>query len=103
ESTEGVAMSGSESTEGAAMSDSGEGVGVDPADQVTPSDLEDLSQSVADQTESFLIAVREIAAGGDVGRGVPFLLLEVSQLLLAGARLGAQVDFVPTETYEPDP
>lgn len=72
-------------------------------DTVSPSELEDLSQSVADQAESFLIAVREIAANGEVGRAVPLLLLEVSQLLLAGARLGAQVDFVPTDTYEPDP
>lgn len=70
---------------------------------VAASELEDLSQSVADQAESFLIAVREIANSGDVSRAVPMLLLEVSQLLLAGARLAAQVDFVPAETYEPDP
>jgi len=66
------------------------------------SDLEDLAQSVADQVASFLLAVREIAGGGDSGRAVPLLLLEVSQLLLAGARLGVQVDFVPSEEYEPD-
>ena len=66
------------------------------------SDLEDLAQSVADQVASFLLAVREIAVGGDSGRAVPLLLLEVSQLLLAGARLGVQVDFVPSEEYEPD-
>ena len=30
------------------------------------------------------------------------LLLEVSQLLLAGGRLGAVVDVVPTERFEPD-
>ena len=33
---------------------------------------------------------------------MPLLLLEVSQLLLAGARLGVQVDFVPSEQFEPD-
>lgn len=66
------------------------------------SDLEDLGQSVADQAESFLIAVRAIAQIKEVGPAVPLLLLEVSQLLLAGARLGAQIDFVPTDTYEPD-
>ena len=33
---------------------------------------------------------------------MPLLLLEVSQLLLAGARLGVQIDFVPTEEFEPD-
>jgi len=66
------------------------------------SDLEDLAQAVADQVASFLLAVREIASSGDSGRAVPLLLLEVSQLLLAGARLGVQVDFVPSEQYEPD-
>jgi hypothetical protein len=65
-------------------------------------DLEDLGQIVADQVESFLLAVREIARDGDSGRVVPLLLLEVSQLLLAGARLAAHVDIVPTARYEPD-
>lgn len=66
------------------------------------SDLEDFAQSVADQVASFLLAVREIASSGDPSRAVSLLLLEVSQLLLAGARLGAQVDFVPVDTYETD-
>ena len=73
-----------------------------PVDGGFDSDLEDLAQSVADQVASFLLAVREIAVGGDSGRAVPLLLLEVSQLLLAGARLGVQVDFIPSEEYEPD-
>jgi hypothetical protein len=33
---------------------------------------------------------------------VPYLLLEVSQLLLAGGRLGAHEDILPDERYEPD-
>lgn len=66
------------------------------------SDLEDLAQSVADQATSFLLAVRELAQTRDAGQVVPLLLLEVSQLLLAGARLGAQVDFVPADRFEPD-
>ncbi len=69
---------------------------------VVDSDLEDFAQSVADQVASFLMAVRAIASSGDAPRAVPLLLLEVSQLLLAGARLGAHVDFVPAETYETD-
>ena len=67
-----------------------------------PSELEDLAQGIADQTESFLLALREIARSGDRGIAVPLLLLEVSQLLLAGARLGVQTDFVPSEQFEPD-
>ena len=64
--------------------------------------MEDLAQGIADQVESFLLAVREIARDGDRGTAVPLLLLEVSQLLLAGARLGVHEDFVPTEQFEPD-
>ncbi len=66
------------------------------------SDVEDLAQAVADQTESFLLALREIARTGERSTVVPLLLLSVSQLLLAGARLGVQRDFVPREEYEPD-
>jgi hypothetical protein len=66
------------------------------------SDFEDLAQAVADQSATFLLALREIAAEGDRATAVPLLLLEVSQLLFAGARLGVQVDFVPREEFEPD-
>jgi len=57
---------------------------------------------IADQVESFLLALRAVAAEGDPGTGISMLLLEISQLLLAGARLGAQVDFTPTSDYQPD-
>ena len=67
------------------------------------SDLEDLAQGVADQVASFLLAVRAIARSGNPGTAIPLLLLEVSQLLLAGARLGVMTDLVPSEQYEPEP
>ena len=73
-----------------------------PASQQVPSDLEDFAQGIADQCESFLLALREIARSEDPGRAVPLLLLEVSQLLLAGGRLGVHTDFVPHERWEPD-
>jgi uncharacterized protein DUF5063 len=69
---------------------------------VVSSDAEDLAKGIADQAASFLLAVREIAREGDRGTAVPLLLLEVSQLLLAGARLGVHEDFVPAEQFEPD-
>jgi len=69
---------------------------------VVTSDVEDLAQGIADQAQSFLLAVREIAREGDRSIAVPLLLLEVSQLLLAGARLGVHEDFVPAEQFEPD-
>ncbi len=66
------------------------------------SDLEDLAQGVADQVASFLLAVRSIAKSGESSTAIPLLLLEVSQLLLAGARLGVMTDLVPHEEYEPE-
>ncbi len=71
-------------------------------ESVVSSEIEDLAQGIADQTESFLLALRELSRSGDRGSVVPLLLLEVSQLLLGGARLGVQTDFVPTEPFEPD-
>ena len=63
----------------------------------------DFAQGVADQVASFLIALREISRGEvSGGHAVSLLLLEVSQLLLAGGRLGVQVDFPRPEVYEPD-
>ncbi|MDP3966826.1 MAG: DUF5063 domain-containing protein [Nocardioides sp.] len=66
------------------------------------SDTEDFAQQIADQVESFLLAVQAIARGDAGGAGIPLLLLEVSQVLLAGARLGVQTDFLPADTYQPD-
>jgi len=65
-------------------------------------ELEDFAQQIADQVESFLIALRAIAQEADSGRAISLLLLEVSQALLAGARLGAQQDFSPVSRYQPD-
>lgn len=68
-----------------------------------PSELEDFAQQIADQVESFLLALQAIARGDATdGHAVSLLLLEVSQVLLAGARLGVQADFQPVEQYEPD-
>jgi hypothetical protein len=64
-------------------------------------DLE-FAQQIADQVESFLLALRAIARENDGGRAVSLLLLEMSQILLAGARLGAQQDFTPPSEYQPD-
>ncbi|WP_028642865.1 DUF5063 domain-containing protein [Nocardioides sp. URHA0020] len=62
----------------------------------------EFAQQIADQIESFLIALRAIAREADGGRGISLLLLEISQVLLAGARLGAQQDFTPIAEYQPD-
>jgi hypothetical protein len=66
------------------------------------SDTEDFAQSIADSFASFLLALREIAREGNVGPAISLLLLEISQISLAGARLGAQQDFEPRQEYQPD-
>ncbi|WP_020574912.1 DUF5063 domain-containing protein [Actinopolymorpha alba] len=71
-------------------------------EHVPASDVEDFAQEIADQVESFLIALREIARAENHATAVPMLLLEVSQLMLAGGRLGAITDVVPVERFEPD-
>ncbi|MGX1884426.1 DUF5063 domain-containing protein [Streptomyces sp. NPDC055287] len=65
-------------------------------------DPDDFAVQIADQIESFIVAVTEVAKGDEPDSAVPFLLLEVSQLLLAGGRLGAHEDIIPDERYEPD-
>ena len=66
-------------------------------------ETEEFAQQISDQVESFLLAVRAIARGEATGgEAISLLLLVVSQVLLAGGRLGVQADFQPAEEYEPD-
>jgi hypothetical protein len=66
-------------------------------------ELEEFAQQIADQVKSFLLAIRAIARGEATGGvAISLLLLEVSQILLAGGRLGVHEDFTPVEQYEPD-
>ncbi len=72
-------------------------------EHVLDPDTEEFAQQISDQVESFLIAVRAIARGeAEGGEAISLLLLVVSQVLLAGGRLGVQADFQPSEEYEPD-
>ncbi|WP_248579948.1 DUF5063 domain-containing protein [Nocardioides sp. InS609-2] len=64
--------------------------------------LEEFAGQIKDQMQSFLVAVQAIAREADGGRAISLLLLEMSQISLAGARLGAQVDFNPEGEYQPD-
>ncbi|ANH37963.1 hypothetical protein I601_1529 [Nocardioides dokdonensis FR1436] len=65
-------------------------------------ETEEFAQQIADQVASFLLALRAIAREADGGRAISLLLLEISQVLLAGARLGAQQDFTLHSRYQPD-
>src|SRR5262245_39046460 len=67
------------------------------------SELEDFAEQIADQVKSFLLALRAISRGEAAGgQEISLLLLEVSQILLAGGRLGVHEDFTPADEYEPD-
>ena len=73
------------------------------AQMALASELEDFAQQIADQVESFLLALQAMARGeAPGGAAISLLLLEVSQVLLAGGRLGVHTDFTPAEQYEPD-
>jgi hypothetical protein len=85
------------------MADTTTGAAKESAVALDP-ETEEFAQQIADQIESFLIAVRAIARGEATGgEAISLLLLVVSQVLLAGGRLGVQADFKPAEEYEPDP
>src|ERR1700704_5033945 len=65
----------------------------DIAERALATDSEDLLEFAEQPDED----------GVDEGlASLPYLLLEVSQLLLAGGRLGAFEDFVPDERFESD-
>ncbi|MEU0369704.1 DUF5063 domain-containing protein [Streptomyces sp. NPDC006283] len=65
-------------------------------------DPDSFAVQIADSIESFIVATTEVAKGDEPDSAIPFLLLEVSQLLLTGGRLGAHEDIIPEERYEPD-
>jgi hypothetical protein len=65
------------------------------------SDWRPLADQTAANVEDFLDGVAAIGQGEASGQAVPLLLLEVSQILLAGARLGANQDIIPPGNTEP--
>jgi hypothetical protein len=76
------------------------------SDQVRPNaesvELRRLAGETATDAETYLDAVTEVASGTQPDMAIPVLMLAVSQILLAGARLGAITDVVPSERFEPD-
>ncbi|GIG23759.1 DUF5063 domain-containing protein [Cellulomonas denverensis] len=65
-------------------------------------DLAALASGTEAEARSFLSTVTEVGAGTNPEAAIPLLLLAVSDLLAVGARLGAIVDVVPAERFEPD-
>lgn len=65
-------------------------------------DLVLIAAETAAHAERYLSTVTEVASGENSEAAIPLLLLAVSELIAAGSRLGAIVDVVPDERFEPD-
>jgi Domain of unknown function (DUF5063) len=66
-------------------------------------ELSTLGDESAREARAYLSSVNEVASGASPDTAIPVLLLAVSQVLVAGARLGAITDVVPEERFEADP
>jgi len=69
----------------------------EPATELTP-----LADQIAGNVRLFLDGIERLAAGDGHDEAVPLLLLEVSQILLAGAQLGATTDVILPSNLEPE-
>lgn len=65
-------------------------------------DLSGLADLTAVEASAFLTSLTEVASGTAPDTALPLLTLALSQVLVAGARLGAVQDVVPEERFEPD-
>jgi hypothetical protein len=66
-------------------------------------DLGGLADLTAAEASAFLTSVTEVASGTAPDTALPVLTLALSQVLVAGARLGAIQDVVLEERFEADP
>ena len=77
----------------------------DPGTEGNASEVDDLSglaDLTAAEASAFLTSVTEVASGSSPDTALPILTLALSQVLVAGSRLGAIQDVVPEERFEPD-
>jgi Domain of unknown function (DUF5063) len=65
-------------------------------------DWQPLADRIARHARDFLDGVAALARGEGADETVPLLLLEVAQILLAGAQLGASKDVILPSNWEPD-
>jgi hypothetical protein len=72
------------------------------ADRAGDGDWRPLADQVAKHAGDFLDALAAVGRGQGSGEVVPLLLLEVAQVMLAGAQLGASRDVIPSGNAEPD-
>ena len=68
----------------------------------TDGDWRALADQIAKHAGDFLDALAALGRGEGGDEVVPLLLLEVAQVMLAGAQLGASQDVIPSGNAEPD-
>jgi hypothetical protein len=77
-----------------------------PADtdlvDLAPADLAEIADDMAAAAQQFVAVIEVVAAADGPDESISILLLELSSLLASGAPLGAIVDVVPDERFEPD-
>jgi len=70
--------------------------------ELAPPDLAEIADDMAGAATQFITVVEAVAAQQSPDESISILLLELSSLLASGAPLGAIVDVVPSERFEPD-
>jgi Domain of unknown function (DUF5063) len=70
---------------------------VQPAEEWQP-----LAERIAANARDFLDGLTAVARGESADETVPLLLLEMAQMMLAGAQLGASKDVILPGNWEPD-
>ncbi|WP_088285069.1 DUF5063 domain-containing protein [Kineosporia sp. A_224] len=79
-----------------------DGLAVSVENAAERQELRRLADETAADAQAYLDALTEVAAGSAPDTAIPVLLLALSQTSVAGARLGAISDVVPSERFEPD-
>lgn len=74
----------------------------DDARMTLPGGVTDVGGAFAEQASHFVSTVTQIASGAAPEAAIPVLLLATSDILASGSRLGAMIDIVPAEEFEPD-
>ncbi|HLV73638.1 uncharacterized protein DUF5063 [Actinomadura hallensis] len=72
------------------------------SDTNSPQDWDALAERVARHVDNYLSGLEAVARGDGGTRTIPLLLLEVSQVILAGAQLGASADVILPDNSEPE-
>lgn len=72
------------------------------SDTNSPQEWTALAERVAKHVENYLNGLEAVARGDGGTQTVSLLLLEVSQIILAGAQLGASADVILPDNWEPE-